>query len=194
MFELERFISDCRAALCQEPSQSSVREVVARAVSLPGSVLTGLREPRQGEIQTLYRANDLTILNVIWAPWMNLLPHNHRMWAVIGIYTGREDNIFWRRLPGSEERVEAAGAKSLSEKDVVPLGQDIIHSVTNPLPRLTGALHVYGGDFFAPGRSEWDSETLLEQPCDPKRMAERFEEANARLKGAVDGGARRRRR
>ena len=194
MFELEQFISDCRAALCQEPAESSVREVLARAVSRPGSVLTGLREPRQGEIQTLYRANDLTILNVIWAPWMNLLPHNHRMWAVIGIYTGREDNIFWRRLPGSEKRVEAAGAKSLSEKDVVPLGQDIIHSVSNPLPRLTGALHVYGGDFFAPGRSEWDSETLLEQPCDPKRMAERFEEANARLKGAVDGGARRRRR
>ena len=183
MFELEQFISDCRAALRQELSQSSVREVVARAVSEPASVLTGLREPRQGELQTLYRANDLTILNVIWAPWMNLLPHNHRMWAVIGIYTGREDNIFWRRLPGTEKRVEAAGAKSLSEKDVVPLGQDIIHSVSNPLPRLTGALHVYGGDFFAPGRSEWDAETLVEQPCDPARMAERFEEANARLKG-----------
>ena len=182
MFELERFISECRAALRQEPSQSSVGEVVARAVSEPASVLTGLREPRQGELQTLYRANDLTILNVIWAPWMNLLPHNHRMWAVIGIYTGREDNIFWRRLPGSEKRVEAAGAKSLAEKDVVPLGQDIIHSVTNPLPRLTGALHVYGGDFFAPGRSEWDAETLVEQPCDPARMARRFEQANARLK------------
>ena len=183
MFELEQFISDCRAALRQEPSQSSVREVVARAVCEPASVLTGLREPRQGELQTLYRANDLTILNVIWAPWMNLLPHNHRMWAVIGIYTGREDNIFWRRLPGSEKRVEAAGARSLSQKDVVLLGRDIIHSVTNPLPRLTGALHVYGGDFFAPGRSEWDAESLVEQPCDPARMAERFEEANARLKG-----------
>jgi hypothetical protein len=54
--------------------------------------------------------------------------------------------------------------------------------VTNPLPRLTGALHVYGGDFFAPGRSEWDAETLVEQACDPARLLERFEEANARLK------------
>jgi hypothetical protein len=32
-------------------------------------------------------------------------------------------------------------------------------------------------------RSEWDAETLVEQPCDPVRMAGRFEEANARLKG-----------
>jgi len=184
MFELEQFISACKAVLRQEPSENSVRELVARAVSEPRSVLKGLGEPKQGEIQTLYRANDLTILNVIWAPWMNLLPHNHQMWAVIGIYTGREDNIFWRRLPGSERKVEAAGAKSLSEKDVVPLGQDIIHSVTNPLPRLTGALHVYGGDFFAPGRSEWDAETLVEQACDPARILHRFEEANARLKRA----------
>jgi predicted metal-dependent enzyme (double-stranded beta helix superfamily) len=99
MFDLEQFISDSKAALHQEPSENSIREVVARAVSEPASVLKGLGEPKQGEIQTLYRARDLTILNVIWAPWMNLLPHNHQMWAVIGIYTGREDNIFWRRLP-----------------------------------------------------------------------------------------------
>lgn len=168
----------------QEPSQKSVHEVVARTVSDPASVLKGLGEPRRGEMQTLYRADDLTILNVVWAPWMSILPHNHRMWAVIGIYTGREDNIFWRRLPvDGRTKVEAAGARALSEKDAVPLGQDIIHSVTNPLPRLTGAIHVYGGDFFAEGRSEWDSETLLERPCDGAKMAQRFEEANGMLRG-----------
>jgi len=52
-----------------------------------------------------------------------------------------------------------------------------IHSVTNPIPRLTGAIHVYGGDFFNPARrSEWDPETLLEQPWDPVRAMHRFEE------------------
>ena len=102
------------------------------------------------------------------------------MWAVIGIYTGREDNIFRRRIqegPGS--RVEAAGAKAIVEKEAVPLGRDIIHSVTNPIPRLTGAIHVYGGDFFGVARSEWDAETLLEQPSDGARMARRFDLANA---------------
>jgi predicted metal-dependent enzyme (double-stranded beta helix superfamily) len=96
--------------------------------------------------------------------------------AVIGIYTGREDNIFWRRMPGA--RLEAAGAKALSERDAEPLGRDIIHSVTNPIPRLTGAIHVYGGDFFAAERSEWDSETLKEQRWDAERGVRRFEEAN----------------
>jgi hypothetical protein len=39
----------------------------------------------------------------------------------------------------------------------------VLHSVTNPIRRLTGTIHVYGGDFFEPRRSEWDSETLRER-------------------------------
>jgi len=179
MFDLDQFIADSRAAKGQDASHKSVREVVARAVSDPGAVIKVLGEPKRGEIQTLHRSDDLTILNVIWAPRMTLLPHNHRMWAVIGIYTGREDNIFWRRVPGCPGKVEAAGAKALSAKDAEPLGRDIIHSVTNPIPRLTGAIHVYGGDFFADGRSEWDPETLQEQPYDVSRILRTFEEANA---------------
>ena len=46
------------------------------------------------------------------------------------------------------------------------LPDDAIHSVVNPIPRLTGAIHVYGGDFFAVPRSEWDSQTLRERPFD----------------------------
>jgi hypothetical protein len=77
MFALDQFVSDCRAALKQDASHKFVREVVARAVSDPGTVLKALGEPARAEMQTLYRSSDLTILNVIWAPWMPLLPHNH---------------------------------------------------------------------------------------------------------------------
>lgn len=177
-FVLDQFVSECRVALKEAQPQVAVREVVARAVSDPSAVLKALGEPWRAEMQTLYRADDLTILNVIWAPWMTLLPHNHQMWAIIGIYTGREDNIFWRRLPGAPRKVEAVGAKALCEKDAQPLGRDIIHSVVNPIPRLTGAIHVYGGDFYGVPRSEWDSESLLEQPMNGEKMAQRFEEAN----------------
>lgn len=182
MFDLDQFVAECRSALREDASPKFVREVVARAVSDPAAVLKRLGEPKRAEMQKLYQSDDLTILNVIWAPWMTLLPHNHKMWAVIGIYTGREDNIFWRRLPSSDGgKLEAAGAKALCERDAVPLGRDIIHSVTNPIPRLTGAIHVYGGDFFGVPRSEWDPETLLEQPMNGEKMQRRFEEANALL-------------
>jgi predicted metal-dependent enzyme (double-stranded beta helix superfamily) len=178
-FELDQFIADCRAARAEDPSHKAVREVVARAVSNPAGVLKSLGAPKRAGLHTLYHADDLTILNVVWGPRMTLMPHNHRMWAVIGIYSGREDNIFWRRVRGDPDgRVEAAGAKALYEKDAEPLGRDIIHSVTNPLSRFTGALHVYGGDFFGAGRSEWDPETLREQPYNIERFRRVFEESN----------------
>lgn len=180
IFNLERFIADCRLALAEHQPHKSVHEVVARAVADPASVLKGLGEPKRSEVQKLYQSEDLTILNVIWGPRMMFLPHNHQMWAVVGVYTGREDNIFWRRIPDSGNgRVEAAGAKALCEKDAEPLGPNIIHSVTNPISRLTGAIHVYGGDFFGVVRSEWDPETLLEQRYDLERNMRLFEEANA---------------
>jgi predicted metal-dependent enzyme (double-stranded beta helix superfamily) len=178
MFELERFIDDCRAARADDATHKSVREVVARAVSQPRAVLAGLGEPKRAEIQKLHHSPELTILNVVWAPRMTIYPHNHRMWAVIGIYTGREDNIYWRRLPGG--KIEAAGAQALSEREAAPLGPEIIHSVTNPVPRLTGAIHVYGGDFFAAERSEWDPDTLSEQRYDSAKVMRYFEAENAR--------------
>ena len=99
MFDLDRFKAECSAAVTERAALQAVREVVARAVEDPEAVLKALREPVRSEVQTLHRSTDLTILNVIWGPRMTVMPHNHEMWAVIGIYTGREDNILWRRLP-----------------------------------------------------------------------------------------------
>jgi len=180
-FDLDQFIADCRAARDTDASHKLVREVVARAVCDPAAILKGLGEPKRAGLQKLYHSETLTILNVIWAPKMSVMPHDHRMWAVIGVYSGREDNIFWRRLPNERGKVEAAGAKSLSTGEAEPLGHNIIHSVINPIGRLTGAIHVYGGDFFRAERSEWDPETLLEERYNVEKNMRLFEDANALL-------------
>ena len=99
-FELDQLVADCRSAVAADRSQKLVCEVIARAISEPASIIKTLGEPLRGELKSLYRSPDLTILNISWAPYMTLLPHNHNMWGIIGIYTGREDNIFWRRAPG----------------------------------------------------------------------------------------------
>ena len=180
MLDLDRFFADCQAAVAADPSHRLVKDVVARAVSDADGVMAALGEPERAGINVIFRAPNLTILNLIWGPGMTIMPHDHRMWAVIGIYTGREDNIFWRRVGEAAGRIEAAGARALSTGEAVSLGRDIIHSVTNPVPRLTAALHIYGGDFFGQPRSEWDPETLREEPFDVERALRRFEEANAR--------------
>jgi predicted metal-dependent enzyme (double-stranded beta helix superfamily) len=176
MFDRDRFVEDCRAAVQADSTHRAVLEVVERAFGDPAAVLAGVGEPVASGLMPLYRSPDLTIINVVWKPGMTIMPHNHDMWAVIGIHGGREDNIFWRRVKDDPQgRVEAAGARALSTGDVVPLGRDIIHSVINPIPKLTGAIHVYGGDFFATERSEWDPELLTERPFDQSMLSARFE-------------------
>ena len=180
MFDLDRFIEDCRAAVRQDPSHKAAREVLARANADPAAILAALGEPTQASVSPLYKSDALTILNVVWGKRMTIMPHNHRMWAVIGVYTGREDNIFWRKVPDAPGGlIEAAGAKSLGERGAEPLGTDVIHSVTNPLGRLTAAIHVYGGDFYGVKRSDWDPENLLERDYDFALHRRMFEEAGA---------------
>jgi predicted metal-dependent enzyme (double-stranded beta helix superfamily) len=101
------------------------------------------------------------------------------MWALIGIYTGREDNILWRR---TADGIAACGARVLFAGDVAALPRDAIHSVTNPLPRFTAGIHIYGGDFFNTTRSQWDMETLAEEPSDGAVIRAMFEHENERLR------------
>ena len=136
-----------------------------------------LEHDRAG-LNLLHRSDTLTILNVVWAPGMVLQPHEHRMWAAIGIYAGQEDNAFFRR---DGKTITASGGKELRETDVLMLGDDAIHSVRILAAQHTGAIHVYGGDFVSMPRSEWDPVTLTEQPYDYERILKQFEEANRSL-------------
>jgi predicted metal-dependent enzyme (double-stranded beta helix superfamily) len=178
-FDLSRFVDDVKRAHGDGDGQGAVEDVLRRAVSDPRALLAALGEPKEGGIHPILQSADLTIINVVWPPFMVLLPHEHGMWASIGVYTGREDNILWRR---AGPQVAAHGATSLSKRDVFGLPVDAVHSVTNPIPRLTGAIHIYGGDFFGKPRSEWDPDTLRERPFDLAAAQRSFRAASERAK------------
>jgi predicted metal-dependent enzyme (double-stranded beta helix superfamily) len=186
MFDLNRFVEACREALGEGERASAIREVLAREVADPAGVIAGLGAPDRGGVECLYGSPDITILNVVWAPYMTIMPHNHNMWAVIGVYAGREDNIFWRRLADpATGAIEAAGAKSFGPGTATPLGPDIIHSVTNPTMKLTCGIHIYGGDFMVSERSEWEPETLTESAFTIERSRRLFEQANRRAEAVT---------
>jgi predicted metal-dependent enzyme (double-stranded beta helix superfamily) len=176
--DIDRFVEDCVAANQESEAQAAVKEVLARAVADCSSVQAALGEPACAGINVLHRSDTLTIFDAVWTPQMNLMPHDHLMWANIGIYSGREDNIFWQR---SDDDIEAVGVKALFEKVTAMLPIDAIHSVTNPLLRFTGGIHIYGGDFFDTPRSLWDPETLDEKPSDGDVVRRIFEKENERL-------------
>jgi len=132
-------------------------------------------EIEQAGLVLLHESPDITVLHGVWAPQMRLYPHNHNMSAVIGVYGGQEVNTFFRR---EQQGLAERGGREVREHEVVVLGSDVIHSVSNPLRAYTAALHVYTGDYLHTERSEWGPDTLEERPFDFDRARAAFAQAD----------------
>jgi predicted metal-dependent enzyme (double-stranded beta helix superfamily) len=179
MFAIDALIGDCQAALKEAQPALAVRDIMSRVMSRPNEVADAFDPPTRAELVPIYASPELTILRIIWAPAMAIPPHDHLMWAVIGIYGGGEHNRFYRRSP---DGLIASGERTLSERDTAVLGDDTIHAVTNPSSRgFTGSLHVYGGDYINKPRSLWNPDTMAEEPATGERMRSLFDSANQGL-------------
>ena len=178
LIEMQKFIEECILANKEANPQEAVKEVLSKGVSNPQAMLKAIGEPTEAGLKVFLRSKDLTIFAASWTPQMNLMPHNHHMWANIGIYTGREDNILWERR---EDGLKANKAECLFAGDVAKLNSSAIHSVTNPLKRFTGGLHIYGGDFFETEFSRWNPETLNEEPFNGELIRRMFEKENEHI-------------
>jgi predicted metal-dependent enzyme (double-stranded beta helix superfamily) len=181
---VEDIVERCRVAMGEHTPALAVRDVLTELVRAPSALADAIGPVTEGGIRPLHRSSELTVLHIAWTPGMQLNPHNHGMFAVVGMYGGQEDNSYYRRAPVG---LEATGGRSLVSGDVLVLGEDAIHAVANPKREYAVALHVYGGDFFDADRSEWDDETSEERPRDIEGTMRRFAAANAAW--AAEGGA-----
>jgi predicted metal-dependent enzyme (double-stranded beta helix superfamily) len=162
----EDFVAQCSAAVKEDRGASAVKEVLERAVRdhrLIGDL------PVEPGVTVVHGADDLTILHVVMAERPagagNPIPHNHRLWAAIGVVHGSEHNEFFRR---SADTIEPSGTgRVITEGEVLMMGDDTIHSVKNPSSDcFSSALHVYGGNLIAAEKTMW---------CDPDWTPEPFD-------------------
>jgi predicted metal-dependent enzyme (double-stranded beta helix superfamily) len=183
VFDLDELIVDLQAAAAETEPRVAVKEVLERTMSDPEPIAEAL-DPQEGGISLVHHTPELTVLHVVWAPGMELYPHDHRMWAAIGIYAGIEDNAFFRRPAPDARTLVTSGGKHLRVGDAIALGDDVIHSVANPSRKLTGAIHVYGGDFVHQPRSQWGPGPEEERPYDFDEAQRQFAEANEAWRAA----------
>jgi predicted metal-dependent enzyme (double-stranded beta helix superfamily) len=187
VFDIDQLIADCRACLSEAEPRRAIKETLTRAVADPSSI-TAVLPPDVAGITLHHQSDDLTVLEAVWAPGMRLYPHDHQMWACIGIYAGQEDNEFFRRPPDRRPGLVESGGKQLRMGDVTLLGSDTIHAVTNPLGGVTAAIHVYGGDFVNQPRSQWLEPARVEEAYDLDRTRQVFADANAAWQGRTVRG------
>ncbi|MCH7543277.1 MAG: hypothetical protein IIB65_06530, partial [Proteobacteria bacterium] len=125
MFRKDRFVEDCKSAVAD--GQKAVRELVLEAVADPSGIVAELGEPTKAGVYPLCHGDDLTVINFVWAPYMTLLPHNHNMFAVVGIYSGREDNMFWRRIDdGAGDGAAVDADRKLYKYEVCRISRSVL--------------------------------------------------------------------
>ena len=189
-FAKDEFVAECLTAVRSgDRAHAAVKDIVDRAVSNPLAIEAEVRPRTESPMMTIWhRSDELTALHIVWPPDADLFAHDHNMWAVIGIYGGREDNQFYRHL--DDGRIEPHTGKTLTEKDVIMLGSEVVHSVANPTRDWTAALHVYGGEFFTTPRTMWSKDTLDPMPLDTDAVQASLEAAAAHARIADEPGQR----
>lgn len=189
-FDKDQFIADCLTAVQSgERAHAQVRELVERAVAHPAAIEREVRPWSESPMMTIWhRSEEFTALHIVWPPEVDLYAHDHNMWAVIGLYGGREDNSFYRRR--EDGRIEPNTGKTLLAKDVVALGDEVVHSVANPTREWTAAIHCYGGEFFTTPRTMWDKQTLEPQRLDTDVLRGVLEAAAEKARKATTPGER----
>lgn len=187
-FDKDEFVAECLAAVRSgDGAHKAVKEIVDRAVSMPSAIESEVRPWSESPMMTVWhRSDEFTALHIVWPPDVDLYAHDHNMWAVIGVYGGQEDNQFYKRL--EDGRIAPHREKTMFSKDVIALGDQVVHSVRNPTRQWTAAIHVYGGEFFTTPRTMWDLDTLSPSRLDTDLVRARLEDAAEAARNATTPG------
>ncbi|MFN3218717.1 MAG: hypothetical protein ACE367_19655 [Acidimicrobiales bacterium] len=172
MAVLSEFVETCRSALdaadasdapeVAEQVAAALRPLLADAEALSAEI-EALRPPGGGPA-VVHRSDDLTVLGLAVPAGFVSPVHDHTIWAVVGIYAGDEDNVFYRRGDDGIDGITETGRAVLRCGEVLALPPDAVHRIANSGTDTMRAGHVYGGDLFATHRSQWDDDTGEQRP------------------------------
>ena len=94
---IEELVETCRDAATTQDPVTGVMAALDAFLHQP-HLEQHLGTADRSTYEALYRGNDLLVLHGVVPPTPKPVdPHDHRMWAVIGVYHGQEDNQLFAR-------------------------------------------------------------------------------------------------
>jgi predicted metal-dependent enzyme (double-stranded beta helix superfamily) len=170
IYTLQDFVAEAKEVVARgldethtiEAMSVPLARIIARKDCLADLEASGNPDPDKGF--TIYQADDLTILAVVWPVNGGAPIHNHNGWALEGIVSGMERNRNYARLDDGStpwyaklEEVDPTVVRS-GETTSLALPPNDIHSVEVPEGK-TLAVHVYGLDLLKQWRYRFNAET-----------------------------------
>lgn len=155
MFDVDRFVNQCREALRADSPHVELEEVLTSALAHADQVRAALGLRVGSSFGLLHVSEDLVIQRVVFPVGYTTGIHEHRLWTVTGTFAGLEQHDLYRIVGG--ELLEPAGQVTTSPGQTQVLAPEVAHSSTSVGSEPLGAIHLFVGDFFASGAGEWDA-------------------------------------
>jgi predicted metal-dependent enzyme (double-stranded beta helix superfamily) len=170
-YRLQDLVRDARAIidrhLDEQKTLAALQPPLERVIARPDCLidmpeLNTNPDPERGF--TIYRADDLSIMAVVWPEGGGAPVHNHNGWAMEGVISGRERNRNYARLDDGSTPWQAKleetepSVVATGETTCLSLPPNDIHAVEIPGGK-TLAIHIYGLDLARQWRYRFDLDT-----------------------------------
>jgi predicted metal-dependent enzyme (double-stranded beta helix superfamily) len=175
IYTIQQFVEDAKAIVARKLDEQATLEalteplsrVIARQDCLADVEANGNPAPEKGF--PIYRAEDLSVICVVWQPNAGTPIHNHNGWALEGIISGTERNRNYARRDDAStpwiadlEEVEPS-LVTTGQTTSLAVPPNDIHAVEIPGGK-TLAIHVYGNDLYKQWRYQFDIESKKVTP------------------------------
>lgn len=151
-FNYTDFVTKMRTAASSQTPTKSVREGLTSTLASAELQNSGLPVQEEDEI-LLFEDNTVSIWSCRFDPEFVMPPHEHKMEVHIGVVSGQEKNIMFRREDRALKHVKSVIVNS---GDILSIGADALHAVTASGDTHSHALHVYLGPLTKVKRDLFD--------------------------------------
>ena len=160
-FSFDKFVTEIRAAAVSDKPTHAIRTLMQNALETPEALVADNPLEEGADEIMLFEDDTVSVWVCRFDPHTVVPPHEHKMNAFIGVFKGREKNLFFRN--------EADGLKYISTKiidagQMTSIGADGLHAVVAEGEEDCYSFHVYAGPLSKIKRSlfDWDTGQALE--------------------------------
>ena len=173
-FDPDSFAQSCIDALVEQDPADVIRQLIQRAVTEPRSMELACPVPLDpSDDGIIHRSDAIMVCHAVFPRRFRTGIHNHGVEAIIGVWSGYEDNHLFEETGG---RIRSLGPRRVEAGEVLVLGVDAIHDVHTPPTTWSAALHVYLGDISTVSRSTLASVNDSASPFDGEQQQRHWKE------------------
>lgn len=155
-FSFDNFVTEVRVAAASDKPTHTIRTLMQKALETPEALVADNPLEEGADEIMLFEDETVSVWVCRFDPHTVIPPHEHKMNAFIGVFKGREKNLFFKNEAGG---LKYKSTKIIDAGQMVSIGTDGLHAVVAEGEEDCYSFHVYTGPLSKIKRSLFDWNT-----------------------------------